>query len=83
MTSAGERDNVGFAMSIVHSLKKLFDPNQARLEEAERKAKRQQPKRDQSGDGGEYRCRVCGHRAAESAYCPTCLADTMEPVRGP
>jgi rubrerythrin len=69
-------------MSILHSLKKLLDPNQARLEEAKRRAEREQPRREAPGDPPVYACRVCGHRAPERAYCPMCLADTMEPVRG-
>ncbi len=83
VTTAGPRATLGPAMSIIHSLKKLLDPNQARLEEAERKAKREIPKREASGDGGRFRCRVCGHEAEERAYCPTCLADTMEPIAKP
>ncbi|HXU04288.1 MAG TPA: hypothetical protein VN903_25180 [Polyangia bacterium] len=66
-------------MSIVESLKKLVDPVQAREEAEEWRKAREQPKREQSGDPPRFTCRICGHVSEEKAYCPECLADTMEP----
>ncbi len=69
-------------MSIVESLVKLVDPVEARRREEERRKEREQAERNDSGDPPhEYECRVCGFRAPERAYCPTCLADTMQKVR--
>lgn len=67
-------------MSIIESLKRLVDPVQVRQEEAERKAAREQPKREHDGDPPQFACRVCGQVGADRSYCPECLADTMEPV---
>jgi hypothetical protein len=67
-------------MSIVESLVKLVDPTQAAAREEERKVAREQPKRATPGDPPRFRCRVCGAEDEQSGYCPTCLADTMEPV---
>jgi rubrerythrin len=66
-------------MSILTSFKKLVDPNVARMEEAERKAKRETPKREEAGGPG-YRCKVCGRVEQEKSFCPDCLADTMQPI---
>jgi hypothetical protein len=69
-------------MSIVEKLVKLVDPAEARRREEERRKDREQPERNDSGDPPhEYECRVCGLRAREGGYCPTCLADTMQKVR--
>jgi rubrerythrin len=68
-------------MSIVESLKKLVDPVQVRQEEEERRRQREQPKREHAGDPPRFACRICGHESADKAYCPDCLADTMEPLR--
>jgi rubrerythrin len=70
-------------MSIVESLVKLVDPVEARRREEARRQDREQPQREDDGGPGPdaYECRVCGHRAAEGAYCPTCLADTMQKLR--
>ncbi len=67
-------------MSIVESLTKLVDPMVARAREEERKAERDQPKRDNAGDPPRFACRVCGHEDIEGGYCPTCLADTMQRI---
>lgn len=67
-------------MSIVESLIKLVDPVQAREREEERRKDREQPIRSDAGAPPERACRVCGYRSTDGAYCPTCLADTMEPV---
>jgi rubrerythrin len=68
-------------VSIIESLKRLVDPVQVRQEEAERKAAREQPKREPDGDPPQFACRVCGHVGTDQSYCPQCLADTMEPVQ--
>lgn len=69
-------------MSIIETLVKVVDPAEARRREEERRKDREQPQRADAGDPPHaYECRVCGHRAAEAAYCPTCLADTMQKVR--
>ncbi len=39
------------------------------------------PKREASGDGNAFVCRICGHRSDDRSYCPTCLADTMVPAK--
>jgi len=67
-------------MGIVESLIRLTDPVQAREREAERKRVREEPKRDHDGDPPRFRCRVCGQVGNDKAYCPECLADTMEPL---
>jgi rubrerythrin len=66
-------------MSIVHTLKKIVDPMQARLEEAQRKKTRERKEQEVPGEPPVYVCRVCGARSNEGAYCPRCLADTMSP----
>jgi rubrerythrin len=68
-------------MSIIQSLVKLVDPVQAREAEAERRRAREEPKREHDGDPPRFACRVCGHVGDDKAYCPECLADTMEPQR--
>jgi len=67
-------------VSIVESLKKLVDPFQARESDEERRKQREQPKREQSGDPPRFACRICGLVSDDRAYCPECLADTMEPI---
>ena len=67
-------------MSIIESLVKLVDPAQAREREEERRQQREQPKREPSGDPPRFECRICGHVSDDRAYCPECLADTMEPI---
>jgi rubrerythrin len=67
-------------MSIIESLVKLVDPIQARQQEEERRRAREEPKRAHDGDPPRFACRVCGHVGDDKAYCPECLADTMEPV---
>jgi rubrerythrin len=70
----------------IWALERLFEPPasiEARLREKKAAVRRNQ-------DGGEgdppsprFRCRVCGHEWSEPAYCPVCLADTMEKVARP
>ena len=70
-------------MSILYSFKKFVDPDTARIEEAAARIERERPAADD--DGGRppehYECRVCGQQSTEPAFCPTCLADTMRPLR--
>jgi rubrerythrin len=70
-------------MSIVESLLKIVDPVQAQQREEERRVAREQPKREHAGDPPRFVCRVCGHQDIQKAYCPECLADTMEPIPEP
>ena len=49
----------------------------------ERKAQRERPEREQDGDPPHFVCRVCGHQDIQKAYCPECLADTMEASAAP
>ena len=82
-------------MSIVSSLKRLFDPATQDREESEQEAEGEQPRRTHSGEppGFEvtartpeqgppprFRCRVCGYESGNADYCPECLADTMRPA---
>jgi hypothetical protein len=82
-------------MSIVWSLKRLFDPATHLEEEGERHAEREQPEDTDAGDPPRFEvaaqrpvatpvqrfhCRVCSYRSQASAYCPECLADTMVPA---
>jgi hypothetical protein len=82
-------------MSIVWSLKRLFDPATHLQEEGERHAEREQPEDTDAGDPPRFEvtarppvvtsvqrfhCRVCSYRSQASAYCPECLADTMVPT---
>jgi rubrerythrin len=66
-------------MSIVESLRKLVDPVQAENREQELETDRELPRRAHAGDPPRFICRICGHLDTQSGYCPTCLADTMEP----
>jgi lipopolysaccharide biosynthesis regulator YciM len=70
-------------MSIIYTLKKIIDPIAARQEEAERKAQREEVRQQEAGDPPMYRCRACGLEDSQGAYCPECLADTMEQVAPP
>jgi rubrerythrin len=70
-------------MSIVESLRKLVDPVQAKQDDEERRSAREQPVHEQAGDPPRFVCRVCGHEDIQKAYCPECLADTMEAVPAP
>ena len=65
-------------MSIVESLLKIIDPVQAQAREQERRIAREQPKRERDGDPPRFVCRVCGEQDIQNAYCPQCLADTMQ-----
>lgn len=81
-------------MSIVWSLKRLFDPFSHYWEESERHAEGEEPRRTREGDPPDFevapqepararaptrfRCRVCDYTSSDDGYCPTCLADTMQ-----
>lgn len=69
-------------MSIVFSLRKLVDPNRARVENAEQRTERERP-RDE-GEGGKppptLVCKACGYEGTDPSFCPRCLADTMRPM---
>jgi hypothetical protein len=65
---------------IVRSLERLFEAPEE-IEKHDRAMKRAQaPAVPTDDDPPTFRCRVCRLEAAERAYCPTCLADTMEPM---
>jgi rubrerythrin len=69
-------------MSIIETLVKVVDPAEARRREEAQRQEREQPQRDDAGAPPEaFECRVCGHRDQQGAYCPTCLADTMQKLR--
>ena len=70
-------------VSIVESLKRLFDPATAQQESAERRVAREQPERDDAGPDKWFECRVCRYVGREATFCPTCLAGTMRPTRAP
>lgn len=80
-------------MSIVWSLKRLFEPDGGKVEELEHKALREEAKLDGDPDLSapklaglppppqeRYRCVSCGREDTRRDYCPACLADTMKPV---
>jgi rubrerythrin len=72
-------------MSILAPFERLFDTaGQIARRERDRE---QDLAGDPEGEGDGpappppgFRCRVCGLEAAEPAYCPVCLADTMKPL---
>ena len=68
-------------MSIIKPLERLFEhPVKIEIEE---RARQQDLKGGPEGTEGappSFRCRVCGLEAAERAYCPDCLADTLAPI---
>jgi rubrerythrin len=67
-------------VSIIESLKKLVDPAAAQESEELRRVAREVPVKENTGAPPELVCRVCGHRSADSRFCPVCLAETMERV---
>lgn len=65
-------------MSIIESLKRLVDPEQARREDEERLVVRNLPQREDEGPPpANFVCRVCEHQGCEKIFCPVCLAETM------
>jgi hypothetical protein len=73
--------------------KKFFDPNTAREEQEDLRRQREDWPPDVSPDDVDLeheqteapperrRCRVCGHEAEDVKFCPTCLAETMVPIK--
>lgn len=69
-------------MSFIEKLTKVVDPAEARRREEERRKEGERQQRTDVGDPPHaYECRVCGHVGDEEAYCPTCLAETMQKIR--
>jgi hypothetical protein len=78
-------------MSIVGSLKWLFDPATDRYEQGEKAAERELPAAVEDGDppsfdvppvaadGVQYECKVCGGISGDPAFCYVCLAATQRP----
>jgi hypothetical protein len=69
-------------MSIVESLVRLVDPVAAQNREEERRRERELPRRAHDGEPPRFACRICALVDTQGAYCPSCLADTMEKVAG-
>ena len=65
-------------MSILGSLKRLFDPIAHRQEQAELRRKREAPRPEKRAEP--LTCRICGYTGEED-HCPHCLAGTMEKER--
>jgi hypothetical protein len=64
---------------IVRSLERLFETPQE-IEEADRQRQQDlRPTQKPDADPPTFRCRVCHLISADRAYCPVCLADTMQP----
>ena len=67
-------------MSILQSLKRLFDPIEYRREHQELKRKAETREAEGQPDdpprADPRSCRVCGYQG-EGRYCPHCLAETM------
>jgi len=79
-------------MSLLWSLRKYVDSIEHRQQEDDRKKKREVRPAEADGADGEVElvpkvnarivdgaCRVCGYEGDAKSYCPTCLAETMEP----
>jgi len=71
-------------MSIIQSLKRLFDPIEYRQERKELKRKAETRQEEGQPDGPPSaelrRCRLCGWEG-EALYCMRCLAETMDRVK--
>jgi hypothetical protein len=72
-------------MSIIQSLKRLFDPVEYRQEQKELKRKAEKQELEGQPDlpppkAEHRRCRLCGWEG-EALYCLRCLAETMERVK--
>jgi rubrerythrin len=65
-------------MSMLDVLRRFIDPIAHRQVQAERKRKAEAPTPQR--EAGKLTCRVCGYEG-EHAYCPRCLAMTMQPRR--
>ena len=78
-------------MSLMWTLRKLVDPVQWLRESWERRSARED-KPGEPKDGGtpalvvesierpaeKWACRMCAYSSESGAYCPRCLADTMQ-----
>ena len=76
-------------MSIIWTLRKLVDPIAHREAQAAQERDRKHALRQGLGEGDDaaatakssprrrVECRICGHRAEDEEYCPSCLAATM------
>lgn len=79
-------------MSVIWTLRKYVDSIAHREEEAAQRRDRRMASLQHTGDNTDsdgatpvvppktYRCRVCELQSTQQAYCPQCLADTMEEV---
>lgn len=78
-------------MSLLWTLRKWVDPEQAAEEEARRRQRETLLPQAEDGGGAPpervvarapraMRCRICGHRGEDTELCPHCLAGTMQPV---
>ena len=80
-----------WAVSLLWVLRKYIDSISQREEEAKQRRQREAWPADLSPDDTDiviedqpdkaserFRCRLCGHESADGAYCPDCLAPTME-----
>jgi len=72
-------------MSIIQSLKRLFDPVEYRQEQKDLKRKAEKQELEGQPDlppakAEHRRCRLCGWEG-EALYCLRCLAETMERVK--
>lgn len=78
-------------MSLLWTLRRWVDPEQAAEEEARRRQRETMLPTPEAG-GAEppekvverapraMRCRICGFRGEDSELCPHCLAGTMQPL---
>lgn len=69
-------------MSIIQSLKRLFDPIEYRRERQELRNKAEARHDDGQPDGPPpelRRCRLCAYEG-EGPFCLRCLAETMERI---
>lgn len=81
-------------MSILWTLRKWVDPiAYFREDEDKRRARESQPQDPSTGEADPppddlpkppvqwFKCRVCDRHSTAEAYCPTCIALTMVPIR--
>lgn len=80
-------------MSLIWTLRKFVDPLAWLREDAEKRSAREdKPGEPKDGGGGvrveevarppeTWACRVCSYESGSGAYCPVCLADTMQRTR--
>jgi lipopolysaccharide biosynthesis regulator YciM len=80
-------------MSLLWVLRKYVDSNKQREEQEDLRRQREDWPPDVNPSDADvvvptridadvrYRCRVCGHEGDEHPFCPTCLAETMLPLK--